>query len=149
MVLCNYFWFGVSLSWIYSLERKHFVWRSAILVIHGRCVYDGWPPNQMFPLQWKYSGQPHTKQKIHQQTNKTIRQTREWQQPLNPHNLELIRGNYIRAVLQLATDPFITSTCTQDDARLDWNMCWYIIKGRWRANTNRRCTQTSKSGMQT
>jgi hypothetical protein len=54
-----------------------------------------------------------------------IRHTRAWQQLVNPHNLDLIRGNCIRTVEQ----PELVVT----------------IKGKLRENINRRCIQTQKA----
>jgi hypothetical protein len=54
----------------------------------------------MFLLKPNNSGQAHTDPKENQQTNKTIKQTRVWQQHHNPHNLKLARGNYIRKAEQ-------------------------------------------------
>jgi hypothetical protein len=40
------------------------------------------------PLLVKHSEQPHTEPKKNQQTNKTISQTRAWQQQYDPYNVE-------------------------------------------------------------
>jgi hypothetical protein len=81
--------------------------------------HDDQPPKSKLPLQQKHSGQMHT-EKINQQTNETIRQICAWQQLVNPHNLELVRGNYIRKAKQHYSEqqPIITTTCTPDDGRL-------------------------------
>jgi hypothetical protein len=49
-------------------------------------------PKQQALFQRKHSGQPHTKPKENQQSSKA----RAWQLHKNPHNLQLVQGNYIR-----------------------------------------------------